>query len=108
KSKSDLSLPLKSTKDILKALGEKKNNQFLAGFALETENHENNALSKLKNKNADMLVLNSATNKGEGFGGDTNRVIIFDKEGNKTPYPLKSKKEVAADIVDYISQKLEL
>lgn len=108
KGKSDLSLPLKPTKDILKALGENKNNQFLIGFALETENHENNALSKLKNKNADMLVLNSATNKGEGFGGDTNRVIIFDKGGNKTPYPLKSKKEVAADIVDYISQKMEL
>ncbi len=108
KGDSDLNLMLKPTKDILKWLGEKKKGQFLAGFALETENHEANALSKLKNKNADMFVLNSATEPGEGFGGNTNRVTIFDREGTKTPFPLKSKTEVASDIVDFIAKKLKL
>lgn len=108
KSDSDLNLPLKPTQDILKSLGEKKKEQFLAGFALETENHEANALSKLKNKNADMLVLNSATDPGEGFGGNTNRITIFDREGTKIPCILKNKTEVALDIVDFIAQKLKL
>lgn len=108
KSEEALNLKLKPTKDILKTLGARKKEQFLVGFALETENHEQNALKKLKNKNADLLVLNSATEKNEGFGSDSNRITIYEKGGEKISYQLKPKKQVAEDIIDRIALKLEL
>ena len=89
--------------DIAASLGEIKTpKQKLIGFALETNNEEVNAVEKLKRKNLDMIVLNSLQDKGAGFGTDTNKITIFDCEGNKTTYPLKSKNEVAKDIIEYI------
>jgi phosphopantothenoylcysteine decarboxylase / phosphopantothenate---cysteine ligase len=76
------------------------------GFALETQNEKENALSKLSSKNADMIVLNSLNDPGAGFGHDTNKVSIFDKEGHSWFFDTKSKKQVAQDIVDLIIQKI--
>ena len=105
KTDANLVIELKKTKDILKSLGEKKSpKQVLVGFALETNNEDEYALSKLKNKNADMVVMNSLSDKGAGFGTDTNKISIFDKSGKEFNYPLKSKKEVAKNIVDTIIQ----
>jgi phosphopantothenoylcysteine decarboxylase/phosphopantothenate--cysteine ligase len=96
-----MSLELVRTKDILKEMGSrKKENQCIVGFALETENEIENALSKLKRKNADFIVLNSLRDKGAGFKGDTNKIRIIRSESDIREYPLKSKKEVAQDIVD--------
>ncbi|MFZ1528447.1 MAG: bifunctional phosphopantothenoylcysteine decarboxylase/phosphopantothenate--cysteine ligase CoaBC [Ferruginibacter sp.] len=104
KKKDDsLLLQLKKTPDILKKLGElKKPAQFLAGFALETNNEKEHALAKLRSKNADIIIMNSLNDKGAGFGHDTNKITIFDKAGNEFSFDTKSKKEVAADIVDII------
>ena len=91
---------LNPTKDILQKLGkEKKSNQVLVGFALETDNEEVNARMKLENKNLDLIVLNSLKDDGAGFGHATNKITILTKDGKKTGYQLKSKKEVAADIL---------
>lgn len=96
-------IELTRTKDILKSLGEKKkHNQVLVGFALETMDEKNYALGKLKDKNADMIVLNSLSDAGAGFGGDTNKITIFDKSGKEFGFGIKSKQEVAKDIVDTI------
>ncbi|TAL43955.1 MAG: phosphopantothenoylcysteine decarboxylase, partial [Chitinophagaceae bacterium] len=98
-------IELTKTKDILKSLGEKKKiNQVLVGFALETENEREYALGKLQNKNADLIVLNSLKDSGAGFGLDTNKIIIFDKSGQEFNFALKSKQEVAKDIVNTIIQ----
>lgn len=103
KKEGSLVLELKKTKDILKSLGEiKKTRQILVGFALETNNERENALNKQKEKNADIIVLNSLKDKGAAFGNDTNKVIVFDKNGGEKSYGLKSKAAVAKDIVDYI------
>ncbi|MEO7266114.1 MAG: bifunctional phosphopantothenoylcysteine decarboxylase/phosphopantothenate--cysteine ligase CoaBC [Ferruginibacter sp.] len=103
KSSDTIILELKKTKDILKALGEiKKDNQLLVGFALETNNEKENALKKLKEKNADFIVLNSLKDKGAGFGSSKNKITIFDKQGNEFPFGLKPKKEIAADILNSI------
>jgi phosphopantothenoylcysteine decarboxylase/phosphopantothenate--cysteine ligase len=105
KSNGELVIELKKTKDILKSLGEKKSKeQVLVGFALETNNERGYALEKLKNKNADMIVMNSLNDKGAGFGTDTNKISIFDKSGKEFNYALMSKKEVAKNIVDTIIQ----
>jgi len=105
KTSGGLVIELKKTKDILKSLGEKKSsNQVLVGFALETNNERENALGKLKNKNADMVVMNSLNDKGAGFGMDTNKITIFDKSGKEFNYELMSKKETAKSIVDTIIQ----
>ncbi len=97
-----LTLTLQPTHDIAKALGEmKKPDQTLVGFALETDNEESNAQDKMKRKNLDFIVLNSLRDKGAGFRHDTNKISIIDSQG-KTPFPLKDKKEVAKDIVDYL------
>ena len=102
-----LSVELKKTKDILKALGEKKyNGQLLVGFALETENERENAIGKLKLKNADLIVLNSLKDEGAGFGHDTNKITIFEKGGNEISYDRKPKQQVAKDIVDRIVNML--
>ena len=101
KTDGDLVIELKKTKDILKTLGEQKSSkQVLVGFALETNNEREYALGKLKNKNTDMVVLNSLNDKGAGFGTDTNKITIFDKSGKEFNYDLMSKKEAAKNIVD--------
>ena len=104
KTGTDMSITLTETADILATLGNmKKENQILVGFALETENEKKNAIEKLKRKKADFIVLNSLQDSGAGFGSDTNKISIFDKDGNEFDFPLKSKKEVAADILNIIS-----
>jgi phosphopantothenoylcysteine decarboxylase/phosphopantothenate--cysteine ligase len=102
KKKEDrFTIELTKTKDILKTLGAaKKKNQVLVGFALETQNEKNYALGKLKDKKADMIVLNSLNDTGAGFGADTNKITIFDKSGKEFAFDTKSKREVAKDIVD--------
>ena len=79
----------------------KRKGQIVVGFALETDDEEAHARDKLKRKNLDFIVLNSLQDKGAGFRVDTNKVTIIDTEG-KTEFPLKAKREVAADIVDRI------
>lgn len=104
KSGDKLTIELCKTTDILATLGKQKQaGQFLAGFALETDNEKSNALSKLKNKHLDMIVLNSLNDQGAGFGYDTNKVTIIMADGAVTEVPLKSKKDVAAVILDVIS-----
>jgi phosphopantothenoylcysteine decarboxylase/phosphopantothenate--cysteine ligase len=89
--------------DILMFCGtNKKPHQVVVGFALETENEESNAIKKLKAKNADLMVLNSLREEGAGFGGDMNKISIFDDFGNKFEFPLISKDEVAVNIVNAI------
>ena len=83
----------------------KRDDQCLVGFALETNNEEVNAQSKLEKKNLDFIVLNSLQDPGAGFRCDTNKISIIDHQG-KTDYPLKSKAEVAADIVDRLVKDL--
>lgn len=101
------SIQLQPTQDILAGLGKvKTKNQLLVGFALETENEESNARKKLDAKNLDMIVLNSLKDKGAGFGHPTNKVSILLKSGEKKAFPLKSKKEVAEDILITIENKL--
>ena len=101
-----MELRLTKTKDILKELGlRKKQHQVLVGFALETNNEKANALQKLQSKNADLIVLNSLQDAGAGFGYDTNKITVFDKSGEEISYPVKSKSEVAVDIVDLIQKK---
>ncbi len=108
RGKEDMRLELVPTHDIAADLGRmKRHGQVLAGFALETNDEENNALSKLRRKNFDFIVLNSLNDKGAGFGVDTNKVTIIDKEENKREYALKSKREVAGDIVDKLKEALE-
>ncbi len=103
KSDERLTIELARTKDILKNLGEKKKpGQVLIGFALETNNEKKNAMDKLNNKNADMIVLNSLKDAGAGFGYDTNKITILEKGGQEFEFETKSKTEVAKDIVDTI------
>lgn len=103
KHSADLSITLSPTKDILKHVGaQKKKNQYVVGFALETENEKANALSKLKSKNADCIVLNSLRDEAAGFGVNTNKVTILDKSGEELVTVLKSKKAIAEDIVSFI------
>lgn len=103
KNDASLVLNLKKTTDILATLGRQKTeNQCIVGFALETEHEEANALAKLKNKNADLIVLNSLRNEGAGFQCATNRVTILDRNGNKVEGDLKDKTQVAEDIVTYV------
>ncbi len=103
----ELTITLKKTDDILASFGkEKKKGQLLVGFALETENEKNNALQKLNNKNADLIVLNSLQDNGAGFGGGTNKVTIFGKNNFEQAFAVKTKDEVAKDIVDTIIKLL--
>lgn len=103
KNNNNLNIKLVKTKDILKHLGTiKTKKQILVGFALETQNEEANALKKLKEKNADFIVLNSLQNKGAGFGFNTNQITILQKDGNKIAFNLKDKTKVAADIVNHL------
>jgi len=107
KKDATLSIELAPTKDILASLGKIKKQQFLVGFALETENEIENATSKLVRKNLDMIVLNSLQDKGAGFATNTNKITIIDKNLNTTVFDLKSKSAVAKDIISIIIQKLD-
>ncbi|HEY5370947.1 MAG TPA: bifunctional phosphopantothenoylcysteine decarboxylase/phosphopantothenate--cysteine ligase CoaBC [Hanamia sp.] len=105
KSSEGITLELIKTKDILLKSGQlKSTKQTLVGFALETDNEKANAIKKLKAKNADMIVLNSLNDAGAGFGYDTNKITIFDKNNNEFQFSAKSKRQVAADIVNAIIQ----
>ncbi|MGV8945327.1 MAG: bifunctional phosphopantothenoylcysteine decarboxylase/phosphopantothenate--cysteine ligase CoaBC [Lutibacter sp.] len=106
KSADSLTIELVKTKDILASLGKIKKNQFLVGFALETNNELENAISKLKSKNLDLIVLNSLQDKGAGFKKETNKVTIIDKLENISEFSLKSKAEVAEDIFNIILNKI--
>ncbi|MDX5585034.1 MAG: bifunctional phosphopantothenoylcysteine decarboxylase/phosphopantothenate--cysteine ligase CoaBC [Aureibaculum sp.] len=106
KKEASLTIELTQTKDILASLGKQKTNQYLVGFALETNNELENAISKLKRKNLDLIVLNSLQDKGAGFKKSTNKVTLIDKQENVTEFGLKSKIEVAQDIFNEIVKKI--
>ena len=105
KGDGDMSIPLKRTKDIAAALGERKGSRVLVGFAMETQPEMENAQSKLERKNFDFIVLNSLRKAGAGFRGDTNIVTLIDGEGAEE-LPLMSKRDVADRIVDKIEKLL--
>ena len=103
REKDDLVIRLKPTQDIAASLGaKKKDNQILVGFALETNNEAENAQGKLIRKNLDFIVLNSLKDANACFGYDTNKITIIEKNGNSEAFCLKSKTEVAKDIIDKI------
>ena len=103
RGKENWNIELKPTKDIAAHLGSMKTKeQLLVGFALETQNEEVNALSKLERKNLDFIVLNSLNDEGAGFGHPTNKITIIDKQNKIDKYELKSKTEVAKDIANKI------
>ncbi|HIU55998.1 MAG TPA: bifunctional phosphopantothenoylcysteine decarboxylase/phosphopantothenate--cysteine ligase CoaBC [Candidatus Gallibacteroides avistercoris] len=105
----DMTLTLVPNPDIAAALGQiKQPGQLLVGFALETDNEEQNALSKMQRKNLDFIVLNSLQDAGAGFRCDTNRITILSRDGERQSFGLKPKKEVAGDIVDKLIEKLHL
>jgi phosphopantothenoylcysteine decarboxylase / phosphopantothenate---cysteine ligase len=107
KASNELILKLKPTTDIAFTLGKtKKSSQILAGFALETDNELNNAKEKLIRKNLDLIVLNSLQEEGAGFGYDTNKVTIIDRNNIIDKFELKSKEEAAKDILDKIVKML--
>ena len=105
KTETTFTIELEKNKDILLSLGQIKKNQFLIGFALETENEIENAKIKIEKKNLDLIVLNSLNDKGAGFGQPTNKVTFIDKDFNIFENPLKSKELVAQDIVNLIVKK---
>ncbi|MFT5754070.1 MAG: phosphopantothenoylcysteine decarboxylase/phosphopantothenate--cysteine ligase [Flavobacterium sp.] len=104
KNDSTLTIELEKTNDILASLGAQKKNQFLIGFALETENEIENAIAKIQKKNLDLIVLNSLNDEGAGFGKPTNKVTFIDKNFSIEPVELKSKEEVAKDILEKVLQ----
>lgn len=105
KRHGDFSILLVANPDIAAELGRiKSEKQIIAGFALETNDEMNNAHGKLEKKNMDFIVLNSLADKGAGFMTDTNKVTIIEKNGTTTPYPLKSKADVAIDIIDTLER----
>ena len=105
KSDDSLTIELVKNPDILKTMGERKTKQFLVGFALETQNEEENAKGKLQKKNLDMIVLNSLRDDGAGFKGSTNKIKII-TESTVTEFPLKSKTEVAKDILNFVEEQI--
>ncbi len=106
KKEASLTIELTTTKDILASLGEQKQQQFLVGFALETNNELENAKGKLRRKNLDLIVLNSLQDEGAGFKKVTNKVTLIDKQENITEFDLKSKTEVAQDIFNKIIKSI--
>ena len=103
----DLVIRLKPTQDIAAAAGrQKRQGQFIVGFALETDDEEANAVDKMQRKNLDMIVLNSLNDQGAGFGYDTNKVTVIERNGRRTDLPLQSKTEVARRIVEAVIEKL--
>lgn len=104
KSEDSLTIELVKNPDILKTMGSQKTKQFLVGFALETENEETNAKGKLEKKNLDMIVLNSLRDQGAGFKKDTNKIKIITETETKS-FDLKSKNEVAKDILNFVEAR---
>ena len=102
KKQSSLEIALVPTKDILLSVGKIKKNQYLVGFALETENELENAKDKISKKNLDLIVLNSLKDKGAGFGIDTNKVTLIDKKDQILEFDVKKKQDVAVDIFNEI------
>lgn len=107
KRDASLTIELDPTPDILAAMGRaKRPGQILVGFALETENAISNGMEKLTRKNCDLIVVNSLADEGAGFGHETNRVSIVDRQGNVTNFGLKTKAEVAKDILAQVANLL--
>jgi len=106
KKDGELFIELERTPDILMSLGEMKKNQFLVGFALETQNELENAKGKLKRKHLDGIVLNSLKDDGAGFGGTTNKITFIDKNSEIKTFDLKTKSEVASDIWEEIISRI--
>ena len=108
-SEVNFSINLRPNPDIAASLGRiKRVDQILVGFALETNEEELNALSKLKNKNLDFIVLNSLRDSGSGFQHDTNKIKILDKMGAVLDFELKTKKEAAVDIVNKLIEMQDI
>ena len=105
KNDDSLTIELVKNPDILKKMGEMKTKQFLVGFALETQNEEENAKGKLHKKNLDMIVLNSLRDEGAGFKGASNKIKII-TESTTTEFPLKSKTDVAKDILNFVEAQI--
>ncbi|WP_312820568.1 bifunctional phosphopantothenoylcysteine decarboxylase/phosphopantothenate--cysteine ligase CoaBC [Kaistella carnis] len=105
KNDDSLTIELVKNPDILKTMGERKTKQFLVGFALETQNEEENAKGKLKKKNLNMIVLNSLRDEGAGFKGGTNKIKII-TESSLTEFSLKSKTQVAKDILNFVEEQI--
>jgi phosphopantothenoylcysteine decarboxylase / phosphopantothenate---cysteine ligase len=99
KQEGSMTIELERTRDILKTLGERKTNQFLVGFAAETNDVEMYAKRKLESKNADMIVANNVKQEGAGFGGDTNIISIFHRDGTHRDFEKMTKKEAAVQIL---------
>lgn len=106
KQDSPLTIELEKTKDILASFGAIKTNQFLVGFALETDNELEHAKSKLKTKNLNLIILNSLKDEGAGFGGSTNKVTFINDKDEVIHHDLKSKAEVARDILNQILNQI--
>ena len=104
KSANNFTIELEKTKDILAAMGAKKKNQFLIGFALETENEIESAKLKIQKKNLDLIVLNSLQDEGAGFGKPTNKVTFINNNFDIEPLELKSKEQVAIDVINKVIQ----
>lgn len=108
KAEASLTIELEKTQDILASLGKIKKNQFLIGFALETENEIENAKLKIQKKNLDLIVLNSLQDEGAGFGKPTNKITFIDKDFAIEPMDLKSKELVATDIMNKVILHYEM
>ncbi len=108
KNNEKFTLELKKSKDILFEVSKvKRKDQFIAGFALESENELINAKEKLKSKNLDMIVLNSLNDYGAGFNSKTNKITIISRDQTVKAFALKQKEDVAKDIIDYILKKIK-
>jgi phosphopantothenoylcysteine decarboxylase/phosphopantothenate--cysteine ligase len=105
KAASTFSIELEKTQDILKSLGAIKKHQFLVGFGLETDDELNHAKGKLKSKNLNLIVLNSLNDQGAGFGGSTNKVTFITDSEDIIEHQLKSKSEVAQDLMQQIMKQ---
>lgn len=107
RKEADINLVLEPNPDIAATLGRiKTGKQFLAGFALETENGIEHAQEKLERKNFDFIVLNSLSDKGSGFNSDTNKITIIGRNNKPVEFELKSKQDVANDIVEYLANQI--
>lgn len=107
KKEDTFTIELTKTTDIAKTLGQiKRPEQLMVGFALETDHEVENAIGKIKSKNLDMIVLNSLQNSGAGFGYDTNKISIIKRDGTMIDFDLKSKQDVAMDIVNEVINTL--